>query len=481
MTGGPGRCGHVPRAGRVERRLRTVPAPKPENPPVSRRHRLRAGLRGAAATLVVVVVAALAGTLVAPAAASAQTGPQRTDQLALLGAEQAWAYSTGTGVTVAVLDSGVDDTHPDLAGRVLPGKDFVDGSTDGRHDPVGHGTAVASLIAGAGATGLAPDARILPVRVLDEDNRYDSSATVADGVIWAVDQGAQVINLSLGGNGHSAALSGAIAYAIANDVVVIACTGNAPADSTDRVWFPAREPGVVAVAGLTWSDGTAAHWPRSLTGPETVLSAPAVLIGARPGEGYRRVQGTSFSAALVAATAALIRSHLPEASAGDVVHRLVATATDLGEPGRDDTHGFGALNPVAALTADLPSVSANPLDTRARHGQARIGQAPRQVELRRDLLPDDGTVEIVASPETPFPTSAFPASAFPTSALVVAARTAPSGPAGAALGTLAAGALLLMVMAGRAALPEQLRCRSRCRSAQCGRCRPTPHRQPRLR
>jgi type VII secretion-associated serine protease mycosin len=369
---------------------------------VSRCQRMCTGIRRVTATLAVVTVAALAVALVAPTSAAAQTGPRPTDQLALLGAAQAWEYATGAGVTVAVLDSGVDDTHPDLAGRVLPGRDFVDGSTDGRHDPVGHGTAVASLIAGAGATGLAPGARILPVRVLDENNRYESSATVADGVIWAVDQGAQVINLSLGGNSHSAALSEAIAYAIANDVVVIACTGNAPADSADQVWFPAREPGVVAVAGLTWSDGTATHWPRSLTGPETVLSAPAVLIGARPGEGYRRVQGTSFSAALVAATAALIRSHLPEASAGDVVHRLVATATDMGEPGRDDTHGFGALNPVAALTADLPSIPANPLDTRARHGQARIGMAPRQAELRRDLLPDDGTVEIVATPTTSF-------------------------------------------------------------------------------
>jgi type VII secretion-associated serine protease mycosin len=344
--------------------------------------------------LLVLLAAALAGSLVAPAVAAAEPVAPPRDQLAALGAERAWQHSTGAGVIVAVLDSGVDADHPDLADRVLPGKDYVDGSTDGREDPVGHGTAVASLIAGAGGTGLAPQARILPVRVLDEDNRYDSSATVAEGVIWAVEQGAQVINLSLGGRGRSEKLSEAIGYAIANDVVVVACAGNASEDGPEVVWYPAREPGVIAVAGLISSDGAGAHWPRSLAGPETVLAAPAVLVGARPGGGYRRVQGTSFSSALVAASAALVRSRWPEASAGEVVHRLVATARDLGEPGRDPRYGYGALDPVAALTAEVPPVRANPLDTLARHGESRLRSAPWRVERRPDLLPLDGVVEI---------------------------------------------------------------------------------------
>lgn len=303
--------------------------------------------------------------------------PAAHEQLAPLAADQAWQHSTGAGVVVAVLDSGVDATHPDLAGRVLPGRDYVDESTDGRVDPVGHGTTVASLVAGGGdpATGLAPGAQILPVRVLDEQNRYQRASTVADGVVWAVDQGAQVINLSLGGSRESNALADALAYAMSHDVVVVACTGNETSDYTE-VWYPAREPGVVAVAGLTFSDGTPVAWPESLTGPETVLAAPAVMTGARAGGGYRPVQGTSFSSALVAATAALVRARWPGLSAGQVVNRLVATADHLGAPGRNPLFGFGAVDPLGALTEPVPPVRGNPLDTKARSRATGLGPAP---------------------------------------------------------------------------------------------------------
>jgi subtilisin family serine protease len=267
---------------------------------------------------------------------------------------------------------------------VLPGADFVDGSTDGRKDLVGHGTTVAGLIAGrnddsSGVEGLAPRAKILPVRVLDARNRYSDAADVAKGVRWAVDHGASVINLSLGGQAHSDALADAISYAALRDVVVIACTGNinpggtAPAD----VWYPAREPGVVAVAGLAADDGldpAAAGaaggaggsaggqlWPGSLTGPQTVLAAPAVnLLGARPG-GYWRVQGTSFAAPLVSAAAALVRARYPSMNAANVINRLIATAHDLGPPGRDDQYGYGEVNPVAAVQFDVSTVESNPL------------------------------------------------------------------------------------------------------------------------
>lgn len=341
-----------------------------------RRHHRPADLVGA---VLFVVVSMLGPALAHPepagpatagsggwARVAAQDGYRAHDRLAPLRAEQAWQHSTGAGVTVAVLDSGVDAGHPDLAGRVLPGKDYVDGSTDGRVDPVGHGTTVASLIAGhaSSATGLAPDARILPVRVLDEENRYREASTVADGVVWAVEHGAQVINLSLGGTRASPALREALELAMARDVVVVACTGNLTDDPDERVWYPAREPGVVAVAGLTFSGGAAARWPQSISGPETVLAAPAVMTGARVGGGHRDVQGTSFSSALVSATAALIRARWPELSAGDVVNRLVASADDLGPPGRDRSSGFGAVDAVGAVSDHIPLVHANPLDTR---------------------------------------------------------------------------------------------------------------------
>ncbi|MFB9238517.1 type VII secretion-associated serine protease mycosin [Plantactinospora siamensis] len=308
--------------------------------------------------------------------------PVRQDQWQLkeMNAQRAWQLSTGKGVTVAVVDSGVDGRHPDLTGQVLPGTDLVRGAGDGQTDPVGHGTTVAGLIAGRrdddrGVVGLAPDARILPVRVLDEENRYDDALIVARGVRWAVDNGAKVINMSLGGNGDSPALAAAIDYAFAKDVVVVACTGNlAPSSPVDRVWYPAREPGVLAVSGL--ERDTNGLWSGSIDGPETALSAPASgLVGARPG-GYWPVQGTSFAAPMVSATAALLRSRWPAMSAADVVNRLISTARDLGPPGRDPQFGFGRVDPVAALTAPVPRVTSNPLDDHVSPGTAGFGPAP---------------------------------------------------------------------------------------------------------
>lgn len=291
----------------------------------------------------------------------------------------AWEYAQGAGVTVAVIDSGVDATHRDLQGQVLPGLDLVDSEGDGDTDLVGHGTTVSALIAGrgddtAGVVGIAPKAKILPVRVLDRENRYDDALIVAKGVRWAVDHGARVVNLSLGGNGSSPALAAALDYAFARDVVVVACTGNASASTTGGVWYPAREPGVLAVAGME-RDGEAL-WQGSITGKETVVTAPATqLLGARPG-GYWRVQGTSFAAPMVSGTAALIRSRWPTMSAGEVVNRIIRTAKDRGPAGHDAQYGYGMVDPTNALTAEIPTVTINPLDTTASPGIAGFGNAP---------------------------------------------------------------------------------------------------------
>lgn len=304
-------------------------------------------------------------------------------------AEALWRVSTGKGVTVAVIDSGVDGSHPDLAGQVLSGIDLVAEPGDGQTDPVGHGTTVAGLIAGRhddnkGVVGLAPEAKILPVRVLDEENRYDDALIVAKGVRWAVENGAQVINLSLGGAGESPALAAALDYAFAKDVVVIACTGNASSSTGHRVWYPAREPGVIAVAGMERDSD--ALWSGSITGPETVLTAPATgLLGARPDNGFWRVQGTSFAAPLVSATAALVRARWPQLTAGDVVQRLISTARDLGAPGRDDRFGFGMVDPVRALNAEVPEVFRNPLDNgEPPPGVAGFGPAPGRERAESD-------------------------------------------------------------------------------------------------
>ncbi|MCX5068071.1 type VII secretion-associated serine protease mycosin [Micromonospora lupini] len=357
----------------------------------------RAGraLLGAAALLAVAVPTAapvavpssggqLAGApvAIAPGDSVARTDQVRDEQWQLdeLRADTAWRSSTGRGVTVAVVDSGVDANHPDLAGQVLPGLDLVGPAGGAGPDPVGHGTTVAGLIAGRkddkrGVVGLAPDSRILPVRVLDERNKYDDALIVAKGVRWAVDNGARVINLSLGGSGDSPALAAALDYAFARDVVVVACTGNLATSTDSKVWYPAREPGVIAVAGLERSSDNL--WSGSITGRATVLTAPATgLVGARPADGYWRVQGTSFAAPLVAATAALVRSRYPDMPAGEVVNRLLATARDIGPTGRDDRFGYGVVDPVAALTADVPPVTANPLDDLTSPGVVGFGPAP---------------------------------------------------------------------------------------------------------
>jgi type VII secretion-associated serine protease mycosin len=334
------------------------------------------------------VVAASPASVTAPGgtAAGLAVVPTRADaartaewHLSVLGATEAWRESTGEGVTVAVVDSGVDSKQADLAGQVIvPGRDFVMPGGDGTYDPAGHGTSVATLIAGrsddSGVEGLAPGVKILPVRVLNEDRKYEDPLVVAQGIRFAVDYGAKVINLSLGGAAESDAIRAAIEYAFAHDVVVVACTGNVGAFADgDQVWYPAREPGVIAVAGMDKDT----LWAGSVTGPQTVLTAPAAGLQAPiPGGGYGRVYGTSFAAPLVSATAALVRAKSPGLRAGDVVNRLITTAVDLGQPGRDDTYGYGEVDPLRALTDVIPMIGRNPLGDVTPLGESGFGPAP---------------------------------------------------------------------------------------------------------
>jgi serine protease len=337
--------------------------------------------------------AALATPLAAPEPWLGDSVRAEQWHLKTLNVAGAWTYSSGSGVTVAVIDSGVDAGHKDLQGQVLPGLDLVDSGGDGDTDLVGHGTTVSALIAGrsddeAGVVGIAPKAKILPVRVLDRENRYDDALIVAKGVRWAVDHGARVINLSLGGNGSSPALAAALDYAFAKDVVVVACTGNASTSASSGVWYPAREPGVIAVAGME-KDGDVL-WSGSITGKETVVTAPATqLVGARPG-GYWRVQGTSFAAPMVSGVAALIRSRWPTMSSAEVVNRIIKTAKDRGSAGRDGQYGYGLVDPAGALTMEIPAVLRNPLDTTASPGIAGFGNAP--VSGQAQSAPDNAVV-----------------------------------------------------------------------------------------
>ncbi|MEV6602389.1 type VII secretion-associated serine protease mycosin [Actinoplanes sp. NPDC051346] len=313
-------------------------------------------------------VAGALSVLLAGTPAVADSMRNRQWHLSALDVATAHRISTGEGVTVAVIDSGVNAKHPDLAGSVLPGIDLTGDRGDGRTDTHGHGTGMAGLIAahghgqgGAdGALGIAPGAKILPIR--DAVGKIGNPTNLPKGIGLAVDRGAKVISISSVA-GTFPALKQAIANAVARDVVVVAAVGNRPDDFA--VGYPARYPGVIAV-GATGRDGNLAK--VSITGPEVMLTAPGVDVISTDGPGgYRIGTGTSDSTAIVAGAAALIRSRYPDATADEVIHRLTATATDKGPPGRDPRYGYGTLNLVSALTtanlpaAESPSASASPV------------------------------------------------------------------------------------------------------------------------
>jgi type VII secretion-associated serine protease mycosin len=263
----------------------------------------------------------------------------------------------GAGITVAVVDSGVDP-HPDLLRNLLPGT-VVDPTAigDGRSDRIGHGTAMAGLIAahgrgtGNGALGIAPEAKIVPI-IDNADQEVGSSENTAAGIEWATTHGADIINVSSAG-GPSPRLRAAVEAALAADIVIVAGVGNRP--GALAVQFPAFYAGVIAVGA---TDRNGQHAAISVTGRGVVIAAPGVEIQTTRQRGqYAPGTGTSDATAIVSGAVALIRSRYPELSATEVVHRLTATATDKGPPGWDEQYGFGVLNIVAALTADVPSAS----------------------------------------------------------------------------------------------------------------------------
>jgi membrane-anchored mycosin MYCP len=269
----------------------------------------------------------------------------------------------GAGVLVAVVDSGIDPTHPQLAGAVAAGIDVLDTGSDGRLDCVGHGTAVASIIggrarAGVGFQGVAPAATLLPVRVSErvDDSTNGRAAPlggVASAVRQAVDRGARVVNLSLTTDRDDPALRDAVRYARSRDAVLVAAAGNRH-ETGNPLPFPAAYDGVVGVGGVQ-ADGI--RTPSSQTGPHVDLVAPGaeVTAAARAG-GYASYTGTSFAAAFVAGTAALIRQYHPELTADQVTQRLLATADAL-DPAPTSGFGAGMVNPYRAVTASLDDTS----------------------------------------------------------------------------------------------------------------------------
>ncbi|MFF3338310.1 type VII secretion-associated serine protease mycosin [Streptomyces flavidovirens] len=307
-------------------------------------------------------VVALTGALLLTSAPLASADSIRDQQwpLRVFDAERVWKTSQGEGVTVAVVDSGVDASHPDLTGQVLPGKDFSRDSSDAHQDEDGHGTGMASLIAGhghgpnnaSGVMGLAPKSKILPVKA---DAGEDMDTTWPSGVRYAVDQGAKVINLSFNDDGAypGSKAAAAIAYAQEHDVVVVAGAGN----DGGSVKYPAALPGVVAVTAI---DESLKFWDGSNNGKGVILAAPgAKILSADPTRsgGYAVASGTSDATAYVSAIAALVRSKYPDLTAGQVINRLIKSASFLENKVSevpDRQYGYGIARPGSALTMDIP-------------------------------------------------------------------------------------------------------------------------------
>jgi len=275
----------------------------------------------------------------------------------------------GESIVVAVIDTGIDTTHPDLASTVIGGADFSNIGTPDGTTPVGssayHGTMVASLIAGqglrsGGIIGIAPGAKLLSVSVGLGVESSDTDAQIAAAIIWSVDAGADVINLSLSRNSGSWPTSWdeAFLYAFDSDVVIVAASGN-EADGRYRAAAPATIPGVISVTGV--DQDLQASKLSGTSGLDVSVSAPgAGLYGSYPGDQIAGWSGSSAAAPLVSGIVALMRAQDPAASANDIVFRLINTARDLGEPGFDATFGFGLVDPSAAIGSTLRATT-NPL------------------------------------------------------------------------------------------------------------------------
>jgi type VII secretion-associated serine protease mycosin len=352
-----------------------------------------------------IVASVLVSLLVAliPQAASADPVRDRQYWLNDYGFTKAWEQSQGAGIKVAVIDTGIDASHPALEGVLVGGTDVSGiGSPDGL-TPIGqnsyHGTMVASLIAGrgnpedngAGILGTAPKAQLLSVSMAFGLEGVDTDSQIAEGVIWAVDNGARVINLSLTRNSVSWPKSWdeAFLYAFENDVVIVAAVGNR-LDGTEEVSAPATIPGVIAVAGVDKNSN--ASELSSTSGFTIGVTAPSEeLVAAYPGGEYRIWSGTSGAAPIVSGMVALIRSLYPEMDAANVVNRVIQSATKNGFENYSSAYGYGLIDAEAALNIELPIVQDNPL-----------GSLSEWIRLYREQAPEEGSPgEIVTPFDTP--------------------------------------------------------------------------------
>ena len=315
-------------------------------------------------------------------------------------APQGWDTTTGSAaVIIAIVDTGVDLTHPDLSAKIVAGYDFVNNDAIAQDDN-GHGSHVAGIAAassnnGAGVAGASWGARIMPVKVLDA-SKNGSFANAASGIIWATDHGAHIINLSLGGNSHSTIFQNAIDYAYSKGVTIVAASGN---NGNGFVLYPARYPNVIAV-GATDSVNNRASF--SNYGAELDIVAPGVSIYSTGISTYFTDSGTSMSAPYVAGLAAILRGIPSSGSPASLAWAMKSTALDLGVVGKDDYYGSGLIQMDAAIQLLWATPTSTPTEI-SNTGQTGIwlGSASSAI-----IPTSTSTIIVTPSPSiTPFITA----------------------------------------------------------------------------
>lgn len=303
---------------------------------------------------------------------------------------------SGEGVVIAVIDTGIDASHPDLAGVVIGGADFSGAGTPGGTSPVGpsgfHATMVASLIAGqgritGGVIGIAPNAKLLSISVGLGLEGADTDRQIAQAVRWAADQGADVINLSVSRASRNwpASWDEAFLYALEKDVVIVAASGN-KLDGLSSPTAPATIPGVISVTAVD-REGNAS----AVSGAEgigiSVAAAGIDMVGSYPNQDAKKWSGSSAAAPIVSGLLALMIEADPSASSSDLIERLISTAEDLGEKGYDKDFGYGLISPSSAVSSRLSSIE-NPL-----------GSLASWIELYRPSAPVD-QAELLIPPQS---------------------------------------------------------------------------------
>lgn len=361
------------------------------------------------------------GALIAIAASVLVATPAHADSwrdseywLDEYGITAAWSTTEGAGVTIAVIDTGVDGSVAELAGAVIGGADFSGLGSPNGQAPVGsdgsnHGTMVASLAAGrgtgptSGVIGSAPRANILALSIGFGEGKVSSDQQIAEAVTYAVDNGADVINMSLTRNTLEwpESWDDAFLYAMEQDVVIVAAAGNRGSGTT-TVGAPATMPGVLTVAGL--DENGEASFDASSQGITIAVAAPSEnLVGVTPGGGRVFWNGTSGATPIVAGIVALVRAAHPDLDAANVINRIVSTARDAGAPGADAIYGFGLVDANAAVTANVPEVDANPMGDLAEWItiNRRAESTPVAIPTGK---PTSTPAPVVAAPQNPLGT-----------------------------------------------------------------------------